>query len=88
MPNNEHSRPQIIITKSTKNVGLALLLTALFGPLGMLYSTIFGAIVMFVLCSILGFITFGFGAFLLWPICMVWSYFAAKKYNKNLLEHG
>lgn len=58
-----------------KNVGVAFLLTFLFGPLGMLYSTVTGALVMlgitFVVSLIAGVIvglislaTFGLGAFL------------------------
>lgn len=34
------------VVKSTKSVGLGILLTLLFGPVGLFYSTVFGGIVM------------------------------------------
>lgn len=37
-----------IVTKSPKSVGIAILLTVLFGPIGLLYASITGAIIMFV----------------------------------------
>ena len=70
-------KPQTIIVKSTKNVGLAAGLALLFGPLGMCYSTLKGALVMFLVNVVIGFLTL--------PICAIWAYIAAKKYNEELL---
>lgn len=75
-------QPQYIVVKSNKSVGMALLLTFLFGPLGMLYSTIAGGIIMLVISIIIGAITFGFGLLFTWPICMVWAAVAANNQNK------
>jgi hypothetical protein len=36
----------ILVTKSPKSIGIAILLTILFGPLGLLYATISGALIM------------------------------------------
>ncbi|BEU86544.1 hypothetical protein TAMA11512_00080 [Selenomonas sp. TAMA-11512] len=83
---NDSSRPQTIIIKSTKNVGLAAGLGFFLGPLGLCYSTFTGAIVMFIVNGIIGFITFGFGLFLTWPVCAIWGYIAAKRYNDALYE--
>ena len=63
--------------------GLAALLGCLLGPIGLLYSTGTGAIVMFVV-NLVGLITI-FGLFLTWPICGLWGYLAAKTHNKKLL---
>ena len=82
------NKTQVVITKSTKSMGIALLLTALFGPLGMFYSTIIGAIVMFAIYIGFSIITFGFGLaflFLLNPLCMIWAAIAANSYNKKLM---
>ena len=76
--------PQVIIAKSPKSVGIAVLLALFLGPLGMLYSTIKGAIIMFFVCLIGGFITLGFGLVILLPICAVWAYMATNSYNKEL----
>jgi|AZIC01.1.fsa_nt_gi hypothetical protein len=84
----EQNRPttQRIIVTSTKSVGISLILTFLFGSLGMLYSTIWGAIIMTIVSIIVGTITLGMGLFLVWPICMIWAAMAAASYNKKLFE--
>ncbi|KOO50501.1 hypothetical protein [Priestia koreensis] len=75
-----------IIVSNTKSVGLSLILTFLFGSLGMLYSTILGAILMIVVEGILGFLTFGVALFITHPICMIWGAVAAHNYNKRLVN--
>ena len=81
-------KAQTIIVKSPKNVGLAAGLGFFFGPIGMCYTTIKGAIIMFLVNFVVGGITLGFGLFLTWPICAVWAYLAAKKYNERLLAEA
>lgn len=77
-------------TGPPKNPGTATLLAALFGPLGMLYATIPGAIVMFcanLVILVLGVVTFGVGLFLgvfTWIGGMIWAYAAAKGHNERL----
>ena len=81
---NTPQRPQAIIVKSTKNVGLAAGLALFFGPLGMCYSTLKGALVMFLVNVVVGFLTLGMVCLLTLPICAIWAYMAAKKYNEEL----
>lgn len=81
----QKAQTNVVITKSTKSVGLALLLTFFLGPLGMFYSTITGAIVMGILTILAGVLTAGFGFLLTWPICVIWAAMAASSYNKRLL---
>jgi len=80
---NEEQK-QVVVT-STKSMGIAILLTVLFGPLGMLYSTIWGAIIMIVLSGIIGIVTLGFGLLFTWPVCIIWAAVATKSYNEKLL---
>lgn len=75
---------QTIIIKSQKSAGTAALLGIFFGPLGMLYSTITGAVVMFFVTGIVAFFTVGFGLILTQPICAIWAYSAAKKENNTV----
>jgi len=75
---------QVIIVNSGKSVGLAILLTFLFGPLGMLYSTVSGALIMLVISTIVGIFTFGIGLLLTWPICIIWAAVAANS-SKNVV---
>jgi uncharacterized membrane protein YdbT with pleckstrin-like domain len=76
---------QIVVVSATKSLGISILLTVLFGPLGMLYSTIPGAIIMAVISVILGVITLGIGLLITWPICIIWGAVATSSYNKKLI---
>lgn len=81
-----HSQPVVVTT--TKSVGMAILLTVLFGPLGMLYSTIPGAVFMMAVHVVIFLVTFGFGTFLFvftWPMCVLWGALAASAYNRKLI---
>lgn len=83
---SEKSEPQVVIAAPTKSMGISIILTILFGPLGMLYSTIIGGIVMFVLMAIIGFVTAGIGLIVLWPICIIWAAVATNAHNKKLIS--
>ena len=76
---------QVTVVTPTKSMGIAILLTVLFGPLGMLYSTIVGAIVMGLVSLIVGIVTVGLGLLITWPICVIWVAIATSNYNKNLM---
>jgi len=82
---DENKPAQQIIVTSTKSIAISLILTFLFGALGMLYSTIWGALIMIVVSIIVATVTLGMGLFLVWPICMIWGALAAASYNKKLL---
>ena len=84
--NQQQQQPQIIITKSPKNMGIALILSILFGPLGLLYATVKGGIIMMIVGAIVGILTLGLGAIIIWPIAIIWSYTATKKYNNELMK--
>ena len=77
--------PRVIVVQSTKNPGTAALLGCLFGPIGLLYATTKGALIMFAVNLVVGILTLGFGLFLTWPICGLWGYKAAKAENEKLL---
>jgi hypothetical protein len=77
-------KPTTVVVTSTKNVGLAIVLSVLFGPLGMLYATVLGGVIMIFVNLIVGFLTFGFGLILTWPIGIIWTVIAANSYNKKL----
>ncbi len=77
-------QPQYIIIKSNKSVGIALILTFFFGPLGMLYSTISGGIIMLIITGIVALFTLGVGLLITWPICMIWAAISANNYNNKL----
>lgn len=74
-----------VVVVPTKSAGIGVLLSFLFGPLGMFYATIPGALIMIVVSVVVGFLTMGFGALLTWPICMIWTAIAVKSHNDKLL---
>jgi len=82
------SSPQAVkpvVSVSPKSVGIAIILTVLFGPLGMFYSTVAGAIIMMVVSVVAAVLTVGIGLLVTWPICIVWGAVSANSYNKKLL---
>ena len=82
----ESQPPKIVIVRATKNPGTAALLGCLLGPIGLLYSTVTGAIVMFIVNLFVALVTFGFGLLFTWPICGIWGYKAAQAESKKLLS--
>ena len=72
------------VSGRTKSAGVAFLLTFLFGPLGMFYSTVAGAIVMLVASLVLVPLTGGIAAFVVWPISIIWGCVAASRANAGV----
>lgn len=70
----------------TKSVGVAFLLTFLFGPLGMLYSTVAGGLVMLLVTPVFALFTLGLSLFVTWPICIIWACVAASSHNDRLVR--
>jgi hypothetical protein len=76
--NLETTQQHVVIVKSQKSVGVAIILSILFGPLGMFYSTVGGAIVMMVVNLLALLLTAGIGLIITWPIGIIWAAVAAK----------
>lgn len=89
-----------LATLNTKNIGVVFLLTLFFGPIGLLYSTISGGIVMLLLAIplfifigsvavkgglLLGLSTYFFLFSVHWIICNVWGVISASNHNRRLL---
>lgn len=79
-----HNQQQTVIVKVEKSMGITILLTILFGPLGMFCSTATGGIVMLLLSGLVAVFTLGIGLLITWPICIIWAAVATNSYNKNL----
>jgi hypothetical protein len=75
---------QVTVVTATKSMGVSILLTVLFGPLGMLYSTVIGAVIMGVVSLLVGIFTLGFGLLITWPICIIWGAVATNTFNNEL----
>jgi len=79
MENNQ----QTIIVKTQKSAGVAALLAFFFGPIGMLYATGWGALIMFIITVIVAIFTLGFGLLITNPICAIWAYVKVNNDNKE-----
>jgi len=78
------NQKQIVVVKTEKSMGVTILLTILFGPLGMFYSTVTGAIVMIVVSGLVAIVTLGLGLIITWPVCIIWAAVSTNNYNKSL----
>ena len=83
---NSEKNVQIIVMRSTKSVGIGLLLTFIFGPIGRLYGTIWGGFIMMVVNLVIGIPTFGLGLLFTWPIQLIWVALSIRSYNKKLMK--
>ncbi len=70
----------------TKSLVVAILLAIFLGPIGLFYASVIGALIMLVITAIIGFITFGFGLFIPYIICIIWAIIAVNSYNKRIIE--
>ena len=84
--------PPPIAPAARKSVGVAIVLTLFFGPFGMFYTTVGGALTMLAVLFVGGFLAFGLFWFLLWPIAwagsMVWGALAASRATPDPYRPG
>jgi hypothetical protein len=71
-----------------KSIILSLVLTFFLGPFGMLYSTVWGGLVMLAAYVIIGIITLGWGLAVLHPLAMIWGAWATHDWNQRALRQG
>lgn len=81
--NDTNETARLII--QSKSMAVAIILALLFGPLGMFYSTVPGALIMLVVSLVVGVVTFGVGLLVVLPICALWAGVAVSNHNKRLL---
>jgi hypothetical protein len=75
----------VVVQGAGKSTMVAVILSLFFGPLGMLYSTILGGVIMLIISIVVGLFTLGFGLIFTWPICVIWAALAADRQNKKAL---
>ncbi len=66
----------------------SFVLTLLFGPLGLLYSSVVGGIIMIILAITLGAATAGAGAIVIWIVSIIMGDSFTYNYNKRLLAQS
>jgi hypothetical protein len=83
---HEQTEPPAVVT-TPKSLRLAILLATLFGPFGLFYATVSGAMIMLIAAIALAMFTFGIGVFLVWPVSVVWAVRAVSVHNRKVLLH-
>ena len=78
----------LVLVGAEKNVGAAVVLALIFGPLGMLYATVGGAFLMFGIGAILAFSIGWWAPLLLVPINVFWASKAATWHNEDLADRA
>lgn len=71
------TQTKVIVVKPEKSVLAAFALTFFFGPLGLLYASTLGGIILLILAVFVGIFTFGIGGLITWPVAMVWGVLSA-----------
>ena len=67
----------VVVVNQGKSVGVAFLLTFFFGPLGLLYASVAGGIIMIILSIVIGIVTLGAGLVFTWIVSIIWGVAAA-----------
>ena len=67
-----------------KNVGVAIILAVLFGPLGLLYSSVLGGVLLFLISLVLVPITLGLAIPVIWVLCILDAILASVSHNSKL----
>jgi len=97
---NQHNQQQTLSMRQTFNIAgkqksvlVAFLLTLFFGPLGLIYASVTGGIVMLLIgvaIIVIGkllaasIMSLAYGLAIVWIACMIWGYNAAKQTIKNI----
>lgn len=68
-----------------KSTAIALLFSAFLGPVGLLYSTVWGGVIMIILGLIVVSHQFLIPIILVWLISCVWAVIAVDRYNKKIM---
>ena len=85
------SSPQMVVVVSSKNLGLAIILTILFGGLGLLYASVVGGIIigsLEIIAFFFALLTFGLGGVLFIPIhftAVIWAVIAVTRHNRRIV---
>ncbi len=74
------------LTLPLKNLAGALWFTVLLGPVGLLYATEVGGIVMIIIGLVLATSKMGLTIFLTWIVSCIWGVIATNRYNKKIVK--
>lgn len=74
MESSQHTQqPQIVMVKAAKSPVVAFILTFLFGPLGLLYVSVVGGLVLLLAAIASFFILPLIGGIIIWIVSIIWG---------------
>lgn len=68
-----------------KNLAAALLFSVFFGPVGLLYASVRGGIIMLLVAFVVFSSRFPIPVIIMWVSCCIWSVMATNYYNNKLM---
>jgi hypothetical protein len=74
-----------VVLVKQKSLFVAFLLTFLFGPFGIFYVSVAGAIIWILVSIVLSLLTAGGFGLVAWIVSMIWGVVAASNYNKRIV---
>lgn len=84
MENSNESQRIVVVSSGEKSMVASILLSLVFGPLGLLYASVTGGIVMLLVSVVVAIFTLGIGLLITFPICIIWAVIATNTYNENV----
>lgn len=81
--NEDLIKAQVALSRK-KSLGTGLILTFLFGPIGIFYSTVLGGVIMLLLNILVGIGTLGLGLIIVWPINLIVTWLGIKSHNGKI----
>jgi hypothetical protein len=70
--------------QNSKSVAIALLFTVILGPVGLLYASFWGGVIMIPVAIVVLSNHFVFPILLVWLVCCIWSVGAVEAYNQKV----
>jgi hypothetical protein len=71
-----------------KSPAAALLFSLLLGPIGLLYASFWGGVIMLVVGAIIITTRFIYSIILMWLICVVWAMWSVERHNRFIIKCG
>jgi len=80
---NSNSSNILVMGQNKKSTGVAFILSFFFGPLGLLYASVTGGLIMLAISIPVAIFTLGFGLIVTNIICVVWAIIAVNNHNNK-----
>jgi hypothetical protein len=88
MSNETNSEIKPISTLPIKSKGISIILTIIFGPVGLFYADITGAIIMCIASIALGNVFSGTLLPFCYVISIIWGIISVNVYNDNIIQNN